>query len=56
MEEHGRHRKSWKYIIDNANVYRDVYRAASVNRAGRVVVEELGDAGRVRQTTGLRGH
>ena len=26
----------WKYIIDNANVYRDVYRVASVNRTGRV--------------------
>jgi hypothetical protein len=25
------------YIIDNANVYRDVYRIASVNRTGRVV-------------------
>jgi hypothetical protein len=26
-----------KYIIDNSNVYRDVYRVASVNRTGRVV-------------------
>jgi hypothetical protein len=26
MEEHGRHCKSWKYIIGNVIVYRDVYR------------------------------
>jgi hypothetical protein len=26
MEEHGRHCKLRKDIIDNANVYRDVYR------------------------------
>jgi hypothetical protein len=26
-----------KYIIDNVNVYRDVYRVVSVNRTGRVV-------------------
>jgi len=29
MEEHGRHCKSWKYIIGNAFVYHDVYRSSS---------------------------
>ena len=33
MEGHGRHCKSWKYIIGNVIVYRDVYCEGFVSRA-----------------------
>jgi hypothetical protein len=33
MEEHGRHCKSWKYIIGNVIVCRDVYCEGFVRRA-----------------------
>jgi hypothetical protein len=37
MEEHGRHCKSLEYVVDNAIVYRDVYRELSAEQRWRII-------------------